>query len=83
MSVAHFDAPTTPGSLKDGYSSSGSDSMMGSRGSSPSLLTSPTPAADAAGEAKVKKEDDEKKPVKKRKSWGQQLPTPTTNLPPR
>ena len=25
----------------------------------------------------------EKKPVKKRKSWGQELPTPTTNLPPR
>jgi len=25
----------------------------------------------------------EKKPVKKRKSWGQQLPEPTTNLPPR
>lgn len=25
----------------------------------------------------------EKKPVKKRKSWGQELPTPKTNLPPR
>lgn len=25
----------------------------------------------------------DKKPVKKRKSWGQELPTPTTNLPPR
>ena len=25
----------------------------------------------------------EKKPVKKRKSWGQQLPQPKTNLPPR
>ena len=25
----------------------------------------------------------EKKPVKKRKSWGQQLPEPKTNLPPR
>ena len=33
------------------------------------------------------KEDDikseEKKPAKKRKSWGQELPTPKTNLPPR
>ncbi|RPA83622.1 hypothetical protein BJ508DRAFT_374885 [Ascobolus immersus RN42] len=28
-------------------------------------------------------QEEEKKPVKKRKSWGQQLPTPTTNLPPR
>jgi transcriptional activator HAC1 len=25
----------------------------------------------------------EKKPIKKRKSWGQQLPEPKTNLPPR
>jgi len=33
----------------------------------------------------IKTESDkaETKPVKKRKSWGQQLPTPTTNLPPR
>jgi hypothetical protein len=27
--------------------------------------------------------EDEKKPTKKRKSWGQELPTPKTNLPPR
>lgn len=27
--------------------------------------------------------DSEKKQVKKRKSWGQQLPEPKTNLPPR
>ena len=27
--------------------------------------------------------DDGKKPTKKRKSWGQELPTPKTNLPPR
>lgn len=27
--------------------------------------------------------ETEKKPVKKRKSWGQQLPEPKTNLPPR
>ena len=32
----------------------------------------------------VKKEEgSEKKPAKKRKSWGQELPTPKTNLPPR
>ncbi|KAJ5152808.1 Transcriptional activator hacA [Penicillium canariense] len=28
-------------------------------------------------------QDDEKKPAKKRKSWGQELPVPKTNLPPR
>lgn len=27
--------------------------------------------------------EPEKKPTKKRKSWGQELPTPKTNLPPR
>ena len=27
--------------------------------------------------------DESKKPTKKRKSWGQELPTPKTNLPPR
>ncbi|KAJ5392408.1 Snf7 [Penicillium cosmopolitanum] len=29
------------------------------------------------------KEEDDKKPTKKRKSWGQELPTPKTNLPPK
>jgi transcriptional activator HAC1 len=28
-------------------------------------------------------QEDEKKPAKKRKSWGQELPVPKTNLPPR
>lgn len=27
--------------------------------------------------------EPEKRPTKKRKSWGQELPTPKTNLPPR
>ncbi|KAJ5770857.1 Basic leucine zipper [Penicillium nucicola] len=40
-------------------------------------LDSPEPEDD------IKEEDDEKKPAKKRKSWGQELPTPKTNLPPR
>ena len=31
----------------------------------------------------VKDEHDNKRPTKKRKSWGQELPTPKTNLPPR
>lgn len=37
--------------------------------------TASTPTATPA--------DGEKKPVKKRKSWGQVLPEPKTNLPPR
>jgi hypothetical protein len=28
-------------------------------------------------------QEDEKRPAKKRKSWGQELPVPKTNLPPR
>ncbi|KAJ5430570.1 Basic leucine zipper [Penicillium cf. griseofulvum] len=40
-------------------------------------LDSPEPEDD------IKEEEDEKKPTKKRKSWGQELPTPKTNLPPR
>jgi transcriptional activator HAC1 len=40
-------------------------------------LDSPEPEDD------IKEEEDEKKPAKKRKSWGQELPTPKTNLPPR
>jgi transcriptional activator HAC1 len=42
-------------------------------------LDSPEPEDD------IKEEDDEneKRPTKKRKSWGQELPTPKTNLPPR
>ncbi|EPS38371.1 hypothetical protein H072_7878 [Dactylellina haptotyla CBS 200.50] len=46
-----------------------------------SEATSPTPSNGDSQEGDDKKDD--KKPVKKRKSWGQELPTPTTNLPPR
>ncbi|KAL8862373.1 MAG: hypothetical protein Q9178_001382 [Gyalolechia marmorata] len=31
----------------------------------------------------IQEDGEEKKPTKKRKSWGQELPTPKTNLPPR
>ena len=34
-------------------------------------------------EPSVKDENEEKRTTKKRKSWGQELPTPKTNLPPR
>lgn len=39
--------------------------------------------ADSGSCGDVKEEGDGKKPVKKRKSWGQELPVPKTNLPPR
>lgn len=68
-------APTTPRSLSE-YSASSPDSFD-SRDASPVDL-SPTPTEETQT-----KPEPEKKPVKKRKSWGQQLPTPTTNLPPR
>lgn len=41
-------------------------------------LTTPSAAPTTAGTP-----EPEKKPVKKRKSWGQVLPEPKTNLPPR
>jgi len=45
------------------------------------LATSMTPAPESImGEETP---EPEKKPVKKRKSWGQVLPEPKTNLPPR
>ncbi|EED14207.1 bZIP transcription factor HacA [Talaromyces stipitatus ATCC 10500] len=53
----------------------------------PQLTISPADTSlDASPPAEVKVEEtktEEKKPVKKRKSWGQELPTPKTNLPPR
>jgi regulator of replication initiation timing len=86
--------PTTPQSLDD-FSVSSPSSFIGSRHGSPcSYMSSETSPSSVASpppeevkiksepEAKVKTEP-EQKPVKKRKSWGQQLPTPTTNLPPR
>lgn len=53
----------------------------------PQLTISPADTAlNASSPADIKVEEtktEEKKPVKKRKSWGQELPTPKTNLPPR
>ncbi|RQM07121.1 hypothetical protein DH86_00003466, partial [Scytalidium sp. 3C] len=47
------------------------------------LFGSSTPAPAAADADVSQSPAPEKKPVKKRKSWGQQLPEPKTNLPPR
>ena len=44
------------------------------------LMTPSTPSSMCDDS---KEEHDDKKTTKKRKSWGQELPTPKTNLPPR
>lgn len=77
--------PNTPRSLSD-FSTNSPDGFMSSRDASPLSFVS-TQLTDlsrlTAGEDTKDKPEPEKKPVKKRKSWGQQLPTPTTNLAPR
>lgn len=48
------------------------------------LTISPSATSLEAPQAKSdESKPEEKKPVKKRKSWGQELPIPKTNLPPR
>lgn len=52
----------------------------------PQLTISPAATSLKAPESEIKAEEkkpEEKKPAKKRKSWGQELPIPKTNLPPR
>ncbi|KAL2001781.1 hypothetical protein VTN02DRAFT_1244 [Thermoascus thermophilus] len=50
----------------------------------PQLTVSPAATSLKAPDTKVEEtKPEEKKPVKKRKSWGQELPIPKTNLPPR
>ncbi|KAJ5692034.1 hypothetical protein N7462_001457 [Penicillium macrosclerotiorum] len=52
----------------------------------PELMLTVSPAdtsLDSPEPMECKEEDGEKKPAKKRKSWGQELPVPKTNLPPR
>lgn len=46
-------------------------------------LLTPTSPPESSCSFKEAEEEMEKKPTKKRKSWGQELPTPKTNLPPR
>lgn len=58
------------------------DSLRGTPESDMPLTVSPADTSlndDDCDERKT----DEKKPAKKRKSWGQELPVPKTNLPPR
>lgn len=49
----------------------------------PVLTVSPADTSLQAEDAEDDTNSEEKKPAKKRKSWGQELPVPKTNLPPR
>ncbi|GFF50100.1 isoform U of transcriptional activator hacA [Aspergillus udagawae] len=64
---------------------SGVESLSGTPAPATPLLTvSPADTSLNASETKVQEtKTEEKKPPKKRKSWGQELPIPKTNLPPR
>lgn len=55
------------------------------RSVSPAALSTASPSVVDLTEPKATQppQEGEKKPAKKRKSWGQELPTPKTNLPPR
>ena len=46
-------------------------------------LLTPNSPPESSCSVKEEEEEKERKPTKKRKSWGQELPTPKTNLPPR
>lgn len=46
-------------------------------------LLTPNSPPESSCSVKEEEEELEKRPTKKRKSWGQELPTPKTNLPPR
>ncbi|PLB36034.1 transcription factor HAC1 [Aspergillus candidus] len=63
------------------YSFSPADSVPSSPESEMPLTVSP--ADTSLLEVDEDEKTDEKKPAKKRKSWGQELPVPKTNLPPR
>ncbi|KAL4877913.1 hypothetical protein BJY04DRAFT_197079 [Aspergillus karnatakaensis] len=49
----------------------------------PVLTVSPADTSLQLEDGDVEEKSEEKKPAKKRKSWGQELPVPKTNLPPR
>ena len=47
------------------------------------VADSPSTCDPRQTESRQSSIEPEKRPAKKRKSWGQELPTPKTNLPPR
>ncbi|KAF3930130.1 hypothetical protein ABW19_dt0207661 [Dactylella cylindrospora] len=71
MLIKTMNVPPSPPHTSDGEDSEASPAPSSA---------SPKPEVESPSEDK---KDGDKKPAKKRKSWGQELPTPTTNLPPR
>ncbi|KKK21009.1 hypothetical protein P175DRAFT_0498876 [Aspergillus ochraceoroseus IBT 24754] len=60
------------------------DSLPGSPAAEiPVLTVSPADTSLESKDGTAETKTEEKKPAKKRKSWGQELPVPKTNLPPR
>ncbi len=88
MSISQFES--TPSSLSmpaDPFQALlGTDGTLDTSSVSPDSLMemgeANTPSTSTRGTPQPTTEGD-KKPAKKRKSWGQELPTPKTNLPPR
>lgn len=76
---------STPGELYPSLFGDAAPSATDSTTLDPSDMLTPPPFIEdgAASPAAADSPSTEKKPVKKRKSWGQVLPEPKTNLPPR
>ncbi len=70
------DPPPATVSMEDLHRSSSSTSIASS-------ASSPSPCPSSSGGDNPKPFNPDGKPAKKRKSWGQELPEPKTNLPPR
>lgn len=62
---------------------SSADSLPSTPGPEMPLTISPADTSLGSPEVKEEPRSEDKKPAKKRKSWGQELPVPKTNLPPR
>jgi hypothetical protein len=75
MSGLSIDEITPASTIHDSFAEDGASSPQYD-----SLFPDADNSSDHSRQVTV---EPEKKPAKKRKSWGQQLPEPKTNLPPR
>jgi len=90
-----YSAPSPPNSIKEESDDIDTRLVLSLADSTSSYYSQPSPQPSSPSDSyrssqshspcpeSTQTEEEEKKPVKKRKSWGQQLPVPTTNLPPR
>ncbi|KAF9869277.1 hypothetical protein CkaCkLH20_13238 [Colletotrichum karsti] len=77
---------STPGELYPSLFGDATPAVADGTTVDPSDMLTPPPFTEEDGTASTPADDSpssEKKPAKKRKSWGQVLPEPKTNLPPR